>query len=205
MVKGTICLLSGGIDSFVLIDFLIRQKFEVICLFVDYGQLAARYEYKAFQKICQYEKINYSYKVRLKNFGDNIITGLTNKEIYNDFFPSRNLLLICLASSFLWSHNFNYISIGVIKSTRIFPDCQRDYFNDLEKILSISTNRDIKILTPLEDFTKIDIIKYIKKFKLPFDYSYSCQKGQKDHCKKCPSCKERFSSLKNLKNYLNEI
>jgi len=183
----------------VLVDFLIRRNFKIVCLFVDYGQLAARYEYKSFLKICNYEKIKYSYKVKLKNFGNNIRTGLTDKKTFNDFFPSRNLSLICLASSFLWRYNFNYISLGVIKSPRIFPDCQRDYFDDLEKILSISTSHNIKILTPLEDFTKRDIIKYMKRFKLPIEYSYSCQKGQKYHCKRCPSCKERFSSLKMLK------
>ncbi|MFW9973183.1 MAG: 7-cyano-7-deazaguanine synthase, partial [Candidatus Odinarchaeota archaeon] len=166
MVEDTICLLSGGLDSFVLLDFLNRQNFEMICLFVDYGQLAAKYEYKAFLKICNFEKIKRTYRVKLKNFGNNIRTGLTDKNIINDFFPSRNLLLSCLASSFIWNHNLNYISIGVIKSPRIFPDCQREYFNNLEEFLSISTSRNIKILTPLENFTKRDIIKYIKRFKL---------------------------------------
>ncbi|MFW9972055.1 MAG: 7-cyano-7-deazaguanine synthase [Candidatus Odinarchaeota archaeon] len=37
---------------------------------------------------------------------------------------------------------------------------------------------------------------------MPYKYSYSCQKGQKYHCKKCPSCEERFSSLKNINNNL---
>ncbi len=202
MREKTICLLSGGIDSFVLADFLKRHNFEIICLFVDYGQLAAKYESKAFSKICKYEKIRYYHKIKLKNFGKKIETGLTVERIIDDFFPSRNLLLMCLASSLLWRYNLKYISIGIIKSTRVFPDCQREYFNNLEKILSYSTKRNIKVLTPLEDFTKLDIIKYIERFKLPVEYSYSCQKGQKYHCRKCPSCKERFDSLKNYKKLI---
>lgn len=200
--KKILTLLSGGIDSFVLLDFLKKNGFDPICIYVKYGQIAYKYEYCAFKSICKYESIKIKKRIMINNFGNNIQSGLTNINIISDYFPSRNLVLISLVSSFLANYNCNYIALGVINSTRFFPDCSRLFLEKLENVLTISLDREIKILTPLEDFLKIDIIKYARKYNLPISMSYSCQKGKKKHCGKCPSCLERFNALEKLKNNL---
>ena len=200
MKKHALCLLSGGPDSFVLIDFLLRNDMEVSCLYVNYGQISANLEYEAFLKICRFENVKWYHKIEICNFGENIDTGLTNPDIIDAFFPSRNLLLITVASAFLSQLNSNYIAIGVIRSTNEYPDCKRSYFDTLESIISKSIKKDINILTPLDDFTKIDIMRYFEKYQLPLKISYSCEKGVNNHCQKCPSCLERFEVLKWLKN-----
>jgi len=205
MKKKILSLLSGGTDSFVLVDFLLRHDMNVFCLFVDYGQLSAKFEYESFLKICEFENIKRYHKIEIKNFGENIETGLSKMEINEDFFPSRNLLLLTIASSLLWQFDYDYISIGVIKSLRDYPDCMRYYFNSLEPIINESIKREIKILTPIDEFTKLDIIKYLMKYKLPIENSYSCQKGVANHCKKCPSCIERFEAIEQFKKIQNKL
>ena len=199
MKKHALCLLSGGPDSFVLIDFLLKNDIEVSCLYVNYGQTSANLEYEAFLKICRFENVKWFHKIEIRNFGENIDTGLTNPDIIDPFFPSRNLLLITVASAFLSQLNSNYIAIGVIRSTNEYPDCKRSYFDILESIISKSIKKDINILTPLDDFTKIDIMRYFEKYQLPLKISYSCEKGVNNHCQICPSCVERIEVLKWLK------
>ncbi len=199
MKKHALCLLSGGPDSFVLIDFLLRNDMKVSCLYVNYGQISANLEYEAFLKICRFENIEWYQKIDMQNFGENIDTGLTKLETIDPFFPSRNLLLITIASAFLNQLDSDYIAIGVIRSTNEYPDCNRSYFDTLESIISKSIKRNIKILTPIDDFIKIDVIRYFEKYQLPLNISYSCEKGVKNHCQKCLSCIERFEVLDWLK------
>jgi len=199
MKKHALCLLSGGPDSFVLVDFLKRNDMDVSCLYVNYGQISANLEYKAFLKICSFENIQWFKKIELHNFGENLDTGLAKLGESDPFFPSRNLLLMTIASAFLNQINSNYIAIGTIRSTNEYPDCKRPYFDMLEFIISTSIKKEIKILTPIDDFTKIDILKYYEKYHLPLNISYSCEKGVINHCRKCPSCLERFEVLNWLK------
>lgn len=200
MKKNVLCLLSGGTDSFVLTDFLLRNEMDVSCLFIDYGHISAINEYEAFLEICEFKNIQWYQKIVIHNFGENLDTGLTNIENTNSFFPSRNLLLITIASAFLNQVNSNYIAIGTIKTAIQYPDCKRSYFDTLEHIINESIKREIRILTPIDNFTKIDIVRYSHKYQLPLEISYSCDKGVRNHCRNCPSCKDRFEALDWLKS-----
>ena len=194
-VKKVVSLLSGGLDSLVLIDFLLQNNFEVFCLFVDYGQISAKFEYEAFLKICKFKNIKWYQKIDISNFGEYVNSSLTKTNFQDSFFPSRNLLLLTLASSLLENLNCDYIAIGVIQTSNDYPDCIRSYFDDLEALLTISIKNQVKILTPLDNFTKNNIIEYSNKYHLPIEKSYSCEKGKENHCQQCPSCVERFDAI----------
>ncbi|MHA1314091.1 MAG: 7-cyano-7-deazaguanine synthase [Candidatus Helarchaeota archaeon] len=204
MTSKILCLVSGGIDSFIMVDFLKQNQYQPICFFVDYGQLSAIYEFESFIRICEFEKIKKYEKIEIKNLGNQINSGLTNDLNPDDFFPSRNLILIALISPFLNQMNINNIAIGIINSLRSFPDCKRAFLDQLEEIISLSVNKPIKILTPLIEFTKANIIEYAAKYDIPLEISYSCQKGIRNHCRKCPSCIERFEMLEVANNF-NDI
>ncbi|WP_371803065.1 7-cyano-7-deazaguanine synthase [Candidatus Lokiarchaeum ossiferum] len=203
MENKILVLISGGIDSFVLLNLLKKNNFSPICVFIDYGQLSAKREYKSFKNICRYESIRNIQKIEVKNFGKHINSGLIKKTIKNDYFPARNLLLISLISPFLEKYKCNHISLGIINSTRYFSDCSQDFFMSLSDTLSSILNKKITIITPIYNFTKVDIFRYAEKYELPISLSYSCQKGTNSHCKKCPSCIERLSAIKTLLNEKN--
>lgn len=204
MNKNIICLISGGMDSFVLLDLLKNSNFNLICLFIDYGQLSNGFEYSAFCKICDFEQIQIRKKIKIENFGNNIDSGLTQNEIKNDYFPSRNLILASIASSFMIKFNCYYLALGIINSSRIFSDCTPNFINQLELLISNSLNFQIKILTPLNEFTKVDIVKYMTKHNIPIELSYSCQKGFEKACNLCPSCIERNNAIEMVKQNKNK-
>lgn len=199
MEKKIICLCSGGLDSLALVHFFKSRKYDIIILYVNYGQLSYNQEFKAVKKIVEILNIQNLIKIDLSNYGNFFSNSLVIKdELLNDYFPGRNLLLLTLAASLAYERNIQEIGIGVIGSTRIFPDCTTEFFIKLEELFTLSFNYNIGIQTPLENFTKLDIIGYLKKFKLPTKITYSCQKGDENHCNRCPSCLERIDALKFL-------
>ncbi len=196
MVRKIICLSSGGLDSFAMLHLFKKLNYEVIGLYVDYGHLSRKKEYKSVKLIANRLNIDKILKTTVKNYSKLFSNNLTIKnKIINDYFPGRNFLLLTIAASVASELGFQEIGIGVINSERVFTDCTSLFFSKLEEIFNITFNSYIGIQTPLEYCSKVDIIRYLIKNSLPLNITYSCQKGKKKHCKRCPSCIERFKAI----------
>lgn len=79
-------LASGGIDSTACINFFKKLKFDVEAIFVDYGQSAAKYEYKSIVAITKF------YKIELRR-----IVVKNNNKFKEGFVPGRNAFLYFMA------------------------------------------------------------------------------------------------------------
>ncbi len=199
MYKVTI-LLSGGIDSTVLLALLNDQNIECYPLFVDYGQVVAERERKASRAICAYygldiEEVDIK---SVKHLSDNQLTNPTKSN--NPFFPNRNLLLITLASIYAYENKHDGIAIGIIKAfnTIPFPDLKQEFFKSLSKTLSLSLNYELAILTPFIDMSKEEVVEIGKELNVPFALTYSCLTNNENHCGECESCKSRKEVLGEL-------
>jgi len=200
MSRKIICLCSGGLDSFALVHIFKNLNYKIKILYIDYGHLSRHNEYKSVQAIANLLDIDRILKVDIKNYGSQFSNNLTVKdELLNDFFPGRNLLLLTIAAPIAYELQIKEICIGIINSTRIFTDCTTSFFSKLEDLFYLMFNFHLGIQTPIENCSKIDIIRYLKKNKLPLNITYSCQKGEENHCMKCPSCLERFKAIETLK------
>ncbi|MBK9333895.1 MAG: 7-cyano-7-deazaguanine synthase [Ignavibacteria bacterium] len=103
-----ICVLhSGGIDSTAVIQYYLNLNKIVQPLFIDYGQISAKTEFKYSQKIANYFKINKPFFVNLRKFRDinpdhSLFSGKDRGNFHdsfkNQFFPNRNLLLLTIGS-----------------------------------------------------------------------------------------------------------
>lgn len=194
-MKEVIVLISGGIDSFVMTYLLMRRNFCIYPLFVDYGHLSAKEELAATERICEFLNIQSPLVVKINGLSNLVSCGLTKGSIESDFFPSRNILLLTVASSIAQSRGIHAIALGIIGSGRSFPDSTLEFARAAERFLSTFSNFKIIIFTPLSSVSKVDIVSFAKREGLPLEITYSCQKGGEEHCGVCPSCRERFESL----------
>lgn len=183
-----VCLISGGIDSTVLLFRLHKKHHELIPLFINYGQKSVKQEQKAAEKACKLLKLNLNI-IDISRLSV-IQSGLTNKKIsiMKSFFPNRNLILLSIASAFSTNYSCNVIAMGIIGETN-FQDQSKKFLKDAERALSHS--RKTMILTPLAELNKLEVVRLAKVNSIPLDFTYSCYDGFSKPCQKCLGCIDR--------------
>ena len=170
-------LLSGGIDSSACIDFYKRQKFKVSGLHINYGQSASAPESTASTAIAQY------YNIPLKQL---IISGSRKKEASEVL--GRNAFFIFTALTEL-EINAGIIVLGIHSGTPYF-DCSPIFISKIQEIIDGQLSGSIKISTPFIKWSKQDIWYYCKKYHVPIELTYSCERGGIQPCGTCMSCKD---------------
>ena len=196
MYKVTV-LLSGGIDSTILLALLLNQEIDCTPFFVDYGQVTAIREHKCAKAISAH------YGLKLESVSIDEVSKLTNNQITNPtvsknpFYPNRNLLLLTLASLYAYEKNHDGLSIGVVKAigTTPFPDIEPEFFTKFSEMLAHSLDKELAILTPFIENTKFQVVEFGKELYVPFELTYSCLTNNEKPCGKCESCKSREEVL----------
>ena len=186
-----VCLSSGGIDSSVILHMLNQKKYEILPLYIDYGHKSVQMEIKSLMKICYELKLEPKI-IKLDELRT-ISSGLTDSNISHidsSFFPNRNLLLLTIAASYAYQNSINIVSIGLLDNM-IFPDQNKEFVSNAEKTISISLGQEIKILTPLIELDKREVVGLAKKHKIPLEFTYSCYSGKSLPCGNCKACVER--------------
>jgi len=189
-----ISLVSGGIDSLVMAKIIEEEGEKQIPLFIDYGQLAKEREWEACKKTLKICNLPEPIKVDLNGYGKLMPTGITDTAqdiIKNAFLPGRNLLFLVVGSSYAHFKGINKVAIGLLsEESHLFPDQTEKFIVNANFAINSALDDNITIVTPLITFSKKDVLKLAKHFKIPLYETYSCHSGQKIYCRKCISCKE---------------
>lgn len=217
----SIILLSGGLDSLVSLG-LTREKYNVeLALTFDYGQKALTSEIEASIKICEY--YNVKHKVIKLDFlreithtslcsdaeipqGENLELG--EESAKSVWVPNRNGLFLNIAASFADSDAYDFIIIGANKEeAATFPDNTKEFIERTEKEFEYSTQHKPKILAPLINYTKNDIVNLAVENSIPLKFTKSCYQGGKKNCGKCESCIRLKNALlyNNCKDIIKEL
>jgi 7-cyano-7-deazaguanine synthase len=196
-----VVLASGGIDSALMMYLFKKEGHEVLPLHINYNQLAENHEWESCKALCDFFSLE-PFKMDITGFGK-LPSGLTNSDldVYKDaFLPTRNLTFITLASAYAYSKSTNMVAIGLLANP-IFPDQTKEFIQKAQISISESLGKPIKILTPLIDLDKRDVLKLAIEYNIP-KITYFCHSGTDVPCGRCVSCKERFAaeSALNSKN-----
>ena len=201
MVKSVI-LLSGGLDSLVSLGLKKEELNIVHALTFDYGQKSVKKEIEASENICRYYNIKldvikldwlkYITKTSLVS-SDDIPTGseLSDAEASakSVWVPNRNGLFLNIAASFADSFGYDYIIIGANKEeAQTFSDNTTEFVDAVNKEFVYSTQKHSKVVAPLINYVKNDIVMLALKNNIPLDLTMSCYQGGKGHCGICESC-----------------
>lgn len=235
-MKNAIILASGGLDSTVLAYFtkkkLMYENIKII--FFDYGQKALKEEEFCCEKLSKDLGAELK-KIELKWLGE-ISTSSINvrgtspetkeedlekedKHLIDWWVPCRNsiFLINSLAfaeSEFLRNKRLYDIFIGLINEGRSFMnDTTNEFINKINELSEHSTfNGKYRVIAPLLNSDKADVIKIGAEIGVPFEYTYSCYIGgnskNKDlvHCGRCLNCMLRkksfyWANLKDVTKY----
>ncbi|MEA1986341.1 MAG: 7-cyano-7-deazaguanine synthase QueC [Candidatus Marinimicrobia bacterium] len=205
MKKKAIVLLSGGQDSTTCLYWAKKNYDEIEGIFFHYSQ-KHEIEYECAKDIAKKTSVNlHEFTIpAFKKIGGSSLTNDikmddSSKKIPNTFVPGRNIIFLSYASAVAYKSKITDIIIGVNEEDYSgYPDCRGDFINSMEKSLQLGFEKDINIITPLQELSKagiwklsdeLGVIDIIKKD------THTCYNGDRTTlhdwgygCGECPSC-----------------
>ncbi len=205
-------MLSGGIDSAVCAAIVKQEGYEIAALHLNYGQKTQSKELECFYKLIEHFGVVESLVVdvsHLSKIGGSSLTdenipvdeasSTGNDEIPTSYVPFRNGNILAIAASWAEVIGAETLVIGAMQVDYSgYPDCRREFFDAMEKAINLGTKHDthLKILTPIINFTKAEVVKKGLALGVPFEFTWSCYANTDEACGKCDSCKIRLNGFK---------
>lgn len=187
-----VTLVSGGLDSTLMAVMAQDGGLTQFPLFIDYGQICREEEWKACLAVHTRFGLPHPVMMDLRGFGKLIPSGLTdhNMRVNEDvFLPGRNLLFLLAGCAYAYKTKSNAVAIGLLsEESHLFPDQTSEFVKGTQGLINFAMGCDIKIVTPLMNFTKRDVLELAKKRGI--DGTYSCHAGTIPPCGVCVSCQE---------------
>jgi 7-cyano-7-deazaguanine synthase len=196
-------LLSGGIDSTVLLHYAKKSFKDVEGLYFKYGSKHSSKEFDCAVSNC--EKLNIDLGVicldlammgvesaLLKN-GEDIPEGhYADKKMESTVVPFRNGIMLSHAAAYAMSAGFNPILIGCNKDDwGIYSDCRISFLAKMNSAIYKGTNKKVKVMAPFSSKHKSQIVRAGIDLGVDFEKTWSCYNGQEKPCLKCGPCVAR--------------
>lgn len=215
MPKRAVVLLSGGMDSSVLLYQMKFEDYEVLALSVDYGQRHVR-ELLAAARIAEAADVDHRVLPIASSMGV-LFHGSQSSQVNNTvpvphghyaaetmrqtIVPNRNMILLALAGGLAESVRRPEEPVVVAYAAHagdhaIYPDCRPEFYHSCRETLQFATDNWVQMIAPFGRKTKTEIAAIGAKLGVPFEKTYSCYEGREAHCGLCGTCVERKEAFK---------
>jgi 7-cyano-7-deazaguanine synthase len=198
-------LISGGLDSAILLGDALRRHGAVVPIFIRCGlsweSVEAAYLHRylealrcpALKPLVVFDQpIADVYGPHWSITGNNVpIIGTAEEAV---FLPGRNVLL--LAKSLLWCHlqGVPAIALGSLQ-TNPFPDATPEFFRDMQEIVNQAMQGSVEVHLPFGGMKKAAVMALGKG--LPLEHTFSCIAPVNGlHCGRCSKCGERRDAFR---------
>jgi 7-cyano-7-deazaguanine synthase len=189
-------LVSGGIDSCVLVAELRKTYRRIYPVYVRQGLVWERAELRHLRRY-----------LRAVGIGPLTILDQPVRDLYGQHWsitgqsapgaktrdaavclPGRNLLLLSKAAIFCALHRIPVIAIGSLGHNP-FADATPKFFRDFARVSGV------RVIAPFRALTKAQVVR--RGWRLPLELSFSClAPRQGRHCGRCNKCAERMRALR---------
>ena len=182
--KRSMILASGGLKSTFLIGYCLREDEEVLLLFIDHDQANLQRELEAVSAVAKH----YDCELRI----DKVITP--------HGWPDFKL-------TYLWFHALmlaqqlecHFVCDGISRDDKR-REAQLDYFDTLRLLVdkiqpefspSMHWIERLEIMAPAIVLTEGKVIRLGTDLGVPWELTWSCERGTKIHCGRCSHCQRR--------------
>lgn len=221
-MKKAVVLVSGGMDSAVVIAIAREQGFDVHALSVRYGQRHTS-ELDAADRVARslgavaHKTVN----VDLRSIGGSALTDdiavptdadghavgadAAKNVIPVTYVPARNTIMLSVALGWAEVLGANDIFCGVnAVDYSGYPDCRPEFIAAFQSLANLATKAGvegagIRVHAPLQFLSKADIVREGLRLGVDFSETVSCYQADADGraCGHCDACRLRAEGFAN--------
>lgn len=200
-------LLSGGLDSGILLGHFLQRGYRVHPLYIRAGmhwertELDALRSFLAAMKSDRLEPLATLEMPMADVYGDHwSVTGheIPDAKTNDDavYLPGRNAILLVKAAVWCRLHGIEQLALAVLGSNP-FGDATPDFFADIENAMDRTLGGRVRIVRPFDAMTKREVMELGREF--PLELTFSCIDPRDGlhcgHCNKCAERQEAFQSI----------
>ena len=201
-----IAIVSGGLDSVTLAYLLHAEGYELHVLSFDYGQRhrkeLAYAERCAKQLHAAFDIVDLSSLGRFLK-GSALTDAVPVPEGHYaapnmaiTVVPNRNAIMLSVAYAVAVAERVNLVAAGVHAGDHfIYPDCRPTFIKAFDAMERLAVEgfgeANLRLETPFVHLEKYQIITMGAALGVPYSDTWSCYKGNEQHCGRCGTCVER--------------
>lgn len=206
MIKDSIIIVSGGMDSVTL---LCEYKDRIaVGVSFDYGSNHNAREIPFAREHCEMlgiEHIVIDLAFMPQYFKSLLLDGAgaipeghyADDNMKSTVVPFRNGIMLSIAAGIAESRGLKYVMMANHSGDHtIYPDCRQEFVNAMNEATKAGTFPGIEILAPYTGITKAEIARRGKALGIDYSKTWSCYKGGEYHCGKCGTCVERKEAMR---------
>lgn len=216
-----IVLSSGGVDSTTCLGIAIDKygKENVSSLSIYYGQKHDK-ELKCAKEVADYYGINHyeidlsaimqfsncsllkgsSQEIKHQSYAEQLKE--TNGNPVSTYVPFRNGLFLSSVAALALSIYPNEpveVYCGMHSDDaagNAYPDCSVEFNNAMKEAIYLGTGKFIKVVSPLVELNKSQVVSLGLKLNVPYHLTWSCYEGGEYACGTCGTCIDRLNAFK---------
>lgn len=205
MVKDSIIILSGGMDSVTLLHY--RRERIALAVSFDYGSNHNKREIECARRQCEIAGVEHmviSLDFMGKYFRSSLLEGAdkipeghyADDNMKSTVVPFRNGIMLSIACGLAESRGLRHVMMANHGGDHaIYPDCRPEFVAEMSAAMRAGTYDGVDILAEFTNITKGDIARLGKRLGVDYSLTYSCYKGGEKHCGKCGTCVERREAM----------
>ena len=197
-------LLSGGLDSSILVAHLLQQGRQVQPFYIRSGMTWERWELAAAERFLRavasprlHKLVTLELPLQDVYTGHWSLTGVAVPDAKSPdeavFLPGRNALLLVKAAIWCQLHRVAELALAPL-GTSPFADASAEFATRFQEAVNFGAAHPVQIALPFAKLHKQQVMQLGRKF--PLELTFSCISpidGQ--HCGACNKCEERRQSF----------
>lgn len=192
----SILLLSGGLDSSILLYYLRMEQGERP-LALHLGGLASHFEQKAAEELASESKTHLRV-VDVSSFMNAIADTSLSPSQQGHRVAFANAVVFSIAMALALEHQIDSVSVALTEEdAKAYIENRRRFLSYMEEGVKL-IDRECRISTPFLEWNKADVISKGAELRVPFEKTWSCTRPlERRHDGRCSSCRSRMAGFAN--------
>jgi 7-cyano-7-deazaguanine synthase len=217
--NGTVLLLSGGMDSATLLWQQLTIGRNVLAVSVHYGQRHSK-ELAAAEKLVKLAREDFGdsmveHMTIPMSWLASVLPGSSQTDGSVDVpeghyadetmratvVPNRNMVMLAIANAIGIALGYEFIAYGAHAGDHdIYPDCRQVFVAAMAEAIALShyPETSLRLVTPFIGKDKGDIARIGVELGVPYEFTWTCYKGEEKPCCVCGACVERAEAFEKV-------